>query len=176
MPSTPMRSDPAVGDTNDTERPPALPGLSGQSSVQPAFPAEPMSGESTRIGPPPDPARISAPKLAAAPPRAAGQPSSSQRLAAAPPARMPSEPKIPVRPMGTMVHAGAPPIGMAGTEPAPFRPQAPSGSTLSLIDPALLTRRCTACNERYPADFLVCPRDATPLTDEAGADVDPLVG
>jgi len=65
---------------------------------------------------------------------------------------------------------------MAGTEPAPFRPQAPSGSTLSLIDPALLTRRCTACNERYPADFLVCPRDATPLTDEAGTDVDPLVG
>src|SRR4051794_28942650 len=130
MPSTPMRSDPAVGDTNDTERPPALSDLPGQSTVQPAFGPEAMSGESTRIGPPPDPARISSPKLAAAPPRPpAGQPPSSQRLAAAQPAKVQSQPKIPVavRPMGTMVHAGAPPIGMAGTEPAPFRPQAPSG-------------------------------------------------
>jgi serine/threonine protein kinase len=42
---------------------------------------------------------------------------------------------------------------------------------------ATLTRRCATCNERYPADFLICPRDATALTDEAGGEqVDPLVG
>ena len=28
-----------------------------------------------------------------------------------------------------------------------------------------LTRRCTACETRYPADFVVCPRDASPLVD-----------
>jgi len=40
-----------------------------------------------------------------------------------------------------------------------------------------LTRRCTTCDERYPGDFLVCPRDATPLTDETGEHlVDPLIG
>ena len=42
--------------------------------------------------------------------------------------------------------------------------------------PLALTRRCTSCNERYPADFLVCPRDASPLVDETGGDADPLVG
>lgn len=40
-----------------------------------------------------------------------------------------------------------------------------------------LTRRCTACETRYPADFLVCPRDASPLVDEsAGGESDPLIG
>src|SRR4029078_7865425 len=41
-----------------------------------------------------------------------------------------------------------------------------------------LTRRCTACETRYPADFVVCPRDASPLVDVAAADADgdPLIG
>ena len=41
-----------------------------------------------------------------------------------------------------------------------------------------LTRLCTACDTRYPADFVVCPRDASPLVDVAAADanVDPLIG
>ena len=34
---------------------------------------------------------------------------------------------------------------------------------------------CPACGARYPADFRVCPRDATPLTD-APDDEDPIVG
>jgi serine/threonine-protein kinase len=34
---------------------------------------------------------------------------------------------------------------------------------------------CPACGARYPADFRVCPRDATPLED-APSDEDPLVG
>ena len=38
------------------------------------------------------------------------------------------------------------------------------------------TRRCSSCGEVYPADFLVCPRDATPLAALEGADADPLVG
>jgi hypothetical protein len=38
-----------------------------------------------------------------------------------------------------------------------------------------LPRVCSTCQTRYPADFLVCPRDATPLEDlEAGED--PLLG
>ncbi len=38
-----------------------------------------------------------------------------------------------------------------------------------------IPKRCPACAGRYPADFRVCPRDATPLED-AAADEDPLVG
>ena len=34
---------------------------------------------------------------------------------------------------------------------------------------------CTTCQNRYPEDFLVCPRDATPLHHE-GREGDPLVG
>jgi serine/threonine-protein kinase len=34
---------------------------------------------------------------------------------------------------------------------------------------------CPACGARYPADFRVCPRDATPLED-APSDEDPIVG
>jgi serine/threonine-protein kinase len=38
-------------------------------------------------------------------------------------------------------------------------------------------RRCTSCDARYPQDFVVCPRDASPLTDDVGKDaLDPLVG
>lgn len=75
---------------------------------------------------------------------------SSGRLVAAPP--RPSVPRVP-----TILHAGSPPV-----EPPPV--------------PIALTRRCTSCNERYPPDFLVCPRDASPLVDESGGDADPLVG
>ena len=38
-----------------------------------------------------------------------------------------------------------------------------------------IPKRCPACSGRYPADFRVCPRDATPLED-APEDEDPLVG
>ena len=40
---------------------------------------------------------------------------------------------------------------------------------------ALLPRRCPRCQGRFPADFRVCPRDATPLED-APQDLDPLLG
>jgi serine/threonine protein kinase len=38
-----------------------------------------------------------------------------------------------------------------------------------------IPKRCPVCAGRYPVDFRVCPRDATPLED-AAADEDPLVG
>lgn len=47
-------------------------------------------------------------------------------------------------------------------------------STLE-ADPAL-PKRCSTCQNRYPADFLVCPRDATPLEGDAVDGVDPLIG
>jgi serine/threonine-protein kinase len=39
-----------------------------------------------------------------------------------------------------------------------------------------LTKRCTACGNKYPADFLICPRDATPLESETIHGDDPLIG
>jgi serine/threonine protein kinase len=46
----------------------------------------------------------------------------------------------------------------------------PQGS-LAAVNP----RVCPTCGARYPADFRVCPRDATPLAD-APDDEDPIVG
>ena len=37
-----------------------------------------------------------------------------------------------------------------------------------------LSSRCRTCGERFPADYVVCPRDATPLGAESSAD--PLLG
>jgi serine/threonine-protein kinase len=39
-------------------------------------------------------------------------------------------------------------------------------------------KSCSVCNERYPADFRVCPRDATELDEapEQDSDVDPFIG
>ncbi len=104
----------------------------------------------------------------------------------------------------TMLHVGSPPVVVApslpmslpmrgpATVPAPpmpsdERPGSPDvvisvvsreGTNLGVAPEVPLTRRCTACETRYPADFLVCPRDATPLVDVAAADadVDPLIG
>ena len=52
----------------------------------------------------------------------------------------------------------------------PSRPRS-SQKSLAAINP----RACPACGARYPADFRVCPRDATPLED-APSDDDPIVG
>jgi serine/threonine protein kinase len=71
---------------------------------------------------------------------------------------------------GTTVGHAPPPDVIAAIE---------AGEQVAEAEPAKvpLTRRCTTCDERYPGDFLVCPRDATPLTDETGEhQVDPLLG
>jgi len=101
-----------------------------------------------------------------------------------------------------MLHAGSPPVPVIAAAPP-----APSGSAtvpappisaeeraagpdvvisvvsrestnIGVAPEVPLTRRCTACETRYPADFVVCPRDASPLVDVAAADaaVDPLIG
>ena len=91
-----------------------------------------------------------------------------------------------------MLHAGVPPAAGPATVPAPpisaaeragSRPdfvisvREGSSANLGFAPDVPLTRRCTACETRYPADFVVCPRDASPLVDEAGpTDVDPLIG
>jgi eukaryotic-like serine/threonine-protein kinase len=38
------------------------------------------------------------------------------------------------------------------------------------------TRRCATCGAVYPADFLVCPKDATSLEQHEGSSEDPLIG
>ncbi len=59
--------------------------------------------------------------------------------------------------------------------PAPASTTPSPSPSLSQIDPAELKKVCTTCQNRYPEDFLVCPRDATPLHLE-GQEGDPLVG
>ncbi len=89
-------------------------------------------------------------------------PPSSQRVPAArPPLAPPPTPAEAPVAEGTNFGVAPPPDVAAESTPAPVA----------------LTRRCTTCDERYPGDFLVCPRDATPLADETGEHlVDPLLG
>jgi serine/threonine-protein kinase len=42
--------------------------------------------------------------------------------------------------------------------------------------PSAGSRRCSTCGAHYPADFLVCPKDATSLELHAGSGEDPLIG
>ena len=114
--------------------------------------------ESTKIGHPPAPDFQSAgpptPRgLRAAPPSQRGVPGAQASQG------RPSVPKI----------AAAP--AKVATQPGPRMGTSPG------IDPNVpLTRRCTSCETQYPADFMICPRDATPLVDLAGPGEDPLVG
>jgi serine/threonine protein kinase len=62
---------------------------------------------------------------------------------------------------------------MASTTPTTARG---SISSFSELDSNALPKLCTTCQSRYPLDFLVCPRDATPLTVEGASGVDPLIG
>ena len=142
--------------------------------------------------------RVGAPKLAAARPPL---PTRGATVAGAPAASSPRPPVPSGDPTGpqltralrappasanaSVVHAPEPSfqsegtsIGLAPLSPPvpPPQPHAnlPMSPSLSGVD-VPRTRRCTSCNELYPADFLVCPRDATPLV-AAPTDVDPLVG
>lgn len=120
----------------------------------------------------------------------AARPASSPHLPAAPAAPAPRAH------VATMLH-GVPPniVPVTGPATVPAPPIAAGGGdgpdfVISVtsrdgtspgagpVTPSVpLTRRCTACETRYPADFLVCPRDASPLVDESEAGlVDPLIG
>src|SRR4051794_38093647 len=61
--------------------------------------------------------------------------------------------------------SGTSPIGGGG--PAPAR----MGSLANALPKA-----CPTCQARYPADFKVCPRDASPLIDAADDGSDPFLG
>lgn len=69
--------------------------------------------------------------------------------------------------------AGAARASSAAISPSP--PPSQISPSPSQIDPSELRKVCTTCGHRYPEDFLVCPRDATPLQLE-GQEGDPLVG
>ncbi len=78
--------------------------------------------------------------------------------------------------------AKAPPRALSqepAIEPAPASaptPEAePNAKALTATPGSQLPHVCPACGGRYPGDFKVCPRDATPLED-APADEDPLIG
>lgn len=163
----------------------------GQPPVAPGAPSRGPSGpvrNATPPGAPPLradvaarpglPARVTpammgtaAPVLPRTPPPGAGRPATAPRVtrldgAAARSGTTPVSP--PVLPRAEATHLGvAPPPQDA---PAPQR-----ASSLAGIH-APLTRLCSSCGELYPADFLVCPRDATPLAAAEGSDADPLIG
>jgi serine/threonine-protein kinase len=69
----------------------------------------------------------------------------------------------------------APPeSGQSGFRPATG--SAPIVPTVTGSVPIVpLTKHCSSCSARYPADFLLCPRDATPLVDDT-EQADPMVG
>ena len=74
-----------------------------------------------------------------------------------------------------------PTTGVVKTPPSQTSPvaRAMTGSFSDLmasVDPSALPKVCSTCQSRYPEDFLVCPRDATPLTLEGAEGVDRLVG
>lgn len=180
---------------SDTERPPAP--ASGLNDVAVPAPPAPVA-EPTRVAPLPDPRKLrpTPPK----PPVPRGQtqigvapqridPTSSQRVAAARPlVARPPTPDIAFAPGGSVAAPAA--IGNTAPNTVPAPPPEPVVEPpVTTADPAdaaegtvaeakvPLTRRCATCDERYPGDFLVCPRDATPLQDETGEHlVDPLLG
>lgn len=57
--------------------------------------------------------------------------------------------------------------------PTRRRPAAPADDTIATG--ALSLRRCRTCSEEYPSDYVVCPRDSTPLGLDRDSE-DPLLG
>ena len=85
---------------------------------------------------------------------------------------------VPRPPVGLPSGGSAPPVRRSGQH-AVAEPTSVGLAPIATAALPQLTRKCATCNEMYPADFLVCPRDATPLTDASGAGAegpDPLIG
>ncbi|HEU4729845.1 MAG TPA: serine/threonine-protein kinase [Kofleriaceae bacterium] len=53
---------------------------------------------------------------------------------------------------------------------------APAGDNQLEAVPGATAWTCPACNNTYPADFAVCPRDSTPRPDQSVPIADPLIG
>ncbi len=58
--------------------------------------------------------------------------------------------------------------------PAPY-PEEPAPEEVTVATGALCLRRCHTCGEEYPSDYVVCPRDSTPLGLDRDAE-DPMIG
>lgn len=75
-------------------------------------------------------------------------------------------------------HSPAPPP-ITTAVPTFLLPNTPSGSRIAAASPAATAgeraRVCPKCLGRYPEDFVVCPKDATPLH-LAESEADPLLG
>ena len=171
MASTPDRISPVAGEvtgTMDTERPPAFNemtdadvGALGRDIFHvpeptkvggPELPIKPRLGAAK--GP-------IAPLVGSANPRPAGIPGSANPR----PAGLPGSANPTPHPAGST----------SGAESGPHKVSEPTA--VGIGAPQALTRKCTSCNELYPADFLVCPRDATPLVDAASGEApDPMLG
>src|SRR3954470_24404672 len=88
--------------------------------------------------------------------------------AGAPPPRIPAAPRAPGGgSKGDTASYPSSAVQTAALGPAPARP----GS-----QPSVLPKACPTCQARYPADFKVCPRDASPLVDAGDDGTDPLLG
>src|SRR6188768_180961 len=70
--------------------------------------------------------------------------------------------------------ARGPGSGQQGVAAAPPSSSALLASRASLS--GIMPKACPTCQARYPADFKVCPRDASPLVDAADDGTDPLLG
>src|SRR5689334_11926586 len=68
------------------------------------------------------------------------------------------------------------PAPAAGT-PAPGSGTGPIGAAPARMGslPSALPKACPTCQARYPADFKVCPRDASPLIDAPDDGTDPFL-
>ena len=52
----------------------------------------------------------------------------------------------------------------------------PTSGPVSMPGPAPLPKRCPTCGNRYPNDFVVCPRDAAALDVDMDPEADPMIG
>ncbi|MEO9143041.1 MAG: protein kinase, partial [Polyangiaceae bacterium] len=93
-----------------------------------------------------------------------------------------ADPESAVRIPTVPILAGPANVGQAGFQGSPPPPSAvgsvaEAGSLSSPTSAVLpLPKRCPTCNNRYPLDFVVCPRDATTLDVDMDSDADPLLG
>src|SRR3954470_22198440 len=86
--------------------------------------------------------------------------------AGAPTPRIPGAPRAP----------GGGSKGDTASYPSSAVQTAALGPARAGSQPSLLPKACPSCQARYPADFKVCPRDASPLEDAGDDGSDPLLG
>jgi serine/threonine protein kinase len=87
---------------------------------------------------------------------------------------------MPNGPRGAMANdppgpGAQPPSGPAPTQVAGAGSPS-SSAVLASRGAGVLPKACPSCKARYPADFKVCPRDASPLIDALDDGTDPLLG